>query len=186
MRCQAMRSHRVTSDCSDGWAPGCMWLSPARGWALAGAQQVAVPPRTRPQSPPGDLEIAAGGMWRVGDPHFPSPGGGLCAQHAGGTGHVEYRQGLPASLMAPRAPWTTPEPLGELHPAPTLKSILRQSVVAGGLPATALVHCYGALYWKALRRNPHQGPQGEPAFENQSFLFCSAQNRTAEGGHVSW
>lgn len=29
-----------------------------------------------------------------------------------------------------------------------------------GSPNHSLAHCYGALYWKALRQNPHPGQQG--------------------------
>lgn len=90
-RSRATRSRRATSHCT--------WLSPAGGWTLTGCARVAVPPRALPRSPPGGLEMAVGDMWRVRDPRFPGPEGGLCAQQAGGTGHVEHHQGLP------RAPW---------------------------------------------------------------------------------
>lgn len=50
-----------------------------------------------------------------------------------------------------------------------------------GPPDHSLAHCYGALYWKALRQIYIQATRLEAAaFENHNFLLCSGQRRKAQ------
>lgn len=60
---------------------------------------------------------------------------------------------------------------------PTFKSVLQQQWCLGS-PSRSLVHCYGALYWKALRRTPLPGQPGRAAAPGASL----GQSRRAEGG----
>lgn len=55
---------------------------------------------------------------------------------------------------------TGTEPIAEL-PLPPLSSPSSDRRGDWGSPDHSLVHCYGALYWKALGRNPHPGQRGQ-------------------------
>lgn len=124
--------------------------------ALAGGSLAAgggALPGARPsQEPPSEATWGSqwGARWRARDPRFPGP--------CGGTGHVDTTRGAsggPVGLSRSRGESSTLAPLS--HPS------LDGRTWCWGSPNRSLVHGYGALYWKALRRNPHPGQQGQPA-----------------------
>lgn len=122
----------------------CGVTSDSSGGALPGARPS--------QEPPSEATWGSqwGARWRARDPRFPGP--------CGGTGHVDTTRGAsggPVGLSRSRGESSTLAPLS--HPS------LDGLTWCWGSPNRSLVHGYGALYWKALRRNPHPGQQGQPA-----------------------
>ena len=175
-RCQATRGCGVTSVCSDGRVSGRKWPSPAGDVGLVGTPACGRLTQEPSLGAHPGIWRSVGGTRRVRDPHLPGPGGGWGARHAGGTGHAEHHQGLPAAPTAPRAPRDRHRADRRAPSAPTLKSVLRQMWRLGvSRPQPS------ALLWcpllESTQTKPTPGPARPELLPVRTAVFRPVQGR---------